>query len=106
MDLAIIKTGGKQYIVRPGKQIKIEKIKDKKVGDKIALDQILLCKKGEQIKIGTPFVKSAKVEGEIIEQKRDRKIIILKYKSKTRRKTIRGHRQNFMRVKIDKITIT
>jgi len=105
MDLAIIKTGGKQYIVRPGKQIKIEKIGGKNEGDKIAFDKVLLCKKDEKVKIGTPFVEQAKVEGEIIEQGRDRKIIILKYKSKTRRKTKRGHRQTFMKARIDKITI-
>jgi len=105
MDLAIIKTGGKQYIVRPSKQIKIEKIEGKKEGDKIAFDKVLLCKKDEKVKIGTPFVEQAKVEGEIVEQGRGRKIIILKYKSKTRRKTIRGHRQNFMKIRVDSIAL-
>ena len=93
MDLAVIKTGGKQYIVSPGKEIKIEKVKEKKQGDKIAFDQVLLYKKGKQIKIGSPFVKGAKAEGEIIEQGRAKKITILKYKSKTRRKIKRGHRR-------------
>lgn len=106
MDLAIIKTGGKQYIVNPGKEIKIEKIKGKKEGDKITFDQVLLCKKGKQIKIGASLVKGAKVEGEIVEQGRSKKVIILKYKSKTRRKTKKGHRQTFMKIKVDKITIS
>jgi large subunit ribosomal protein L21 len=104
MTLAIIKTGGKQYIVEPGKEIKIEKIKEKKKGDKVSFDKVLLYKKGKEVKVGTPFIENAEVEGEVTGQGRGKKITILKYKSKTRHKTKKGHRQPYTRVKIKKIT--
>ena len=103
MDLAVIKTGGKQYIARPGKELKIEKIKGKGKDDTVVFDKVLLSKKGKEVKVGSPFVKDAKVEGKIVEKGRDKKVVILKYKSKTRRSIKRGHRQPFIRVRIDKI---
>ena len=103
MALAIIKTGGKQYIVSPRDEIKIEKIKDKKQGDEIIFDQVLLVQKQKKLEIGTPFVKNAKVTAKILEQGRGKKITILKYKAKTRYKVKQGHRQAFMKIKIKTI---
>ena len=103
MSLAIIKTGGKQYIVSPGDELKIEKIKDKKVGEEIVFDEVLLLEKQRKVMIGTPLVKKAKVVGKIIEQGKDKKITILKYKPKTRYKVKKGHRQEYMKVKIEKV---
>lgn len=100
--LAVIKTGGKQYIVEPGDKIEIERIKSKKQGDDIVFDKVLLVEKGNKVEIGMPLVKTAKVAGKIIEEFKDKKTIVFKYKAKTRYKVKKGHRQNLMKVEIGK----
>jgi large subunit ribosomal protein L21 len=100
--LAVIKTGGKQYLVLPGQKIKIEKI-DKKEGQEIIFDQVLLLKKNEKLEIGKPFVKGAKVIGKVLKQEKAKKIIIFKFKPKTRYRKKIGHRQLFTKVEIIKI---
>jgi large subunit ribosomal protein L21 len=100
--LAVIKTGGKQYLVTPGDKIKIEKI-DKKEGSEIAFNEVLLLEKNKKIGIGTPFIKGVKVLGKIISHGKGKKIIIFKYKAKTRYKKKAGHRQPFTEVEILKI---
>ena len=104
MNLAIIKTGGKQYEVKEGDILKIEKI-DKKAGDKFIFEEVLLIsdKEGKNIKIGDPFISGAKVHAEVIEQGKNKKVTVIKYKSKTRYKRTLGHRQNYTKVKITKI---
>jgi large subunit ribosomal protein L21 len=102
MDLAVIKTGGKQYLVSPGQKIKIEKI-EKKEGSEIIFNEVLLLKKGGEIEIGMPLVKGVKVIGKVLKQKKGKKIIVLKYKPKIRYKIKRGHRQPFSEVEILKI---
>ena len=76
--LAVIKTGGKQYLVSPNDKIKIEKI-DKKEGEKIIFDKVLLFSKEDKIEIGKPFIKNRKVIAEVIKQGKGKKIIILKF---------------------------
>ena len=100
--LAIIKTGGKQYIVKEGDILDIEKIEGEE-GKKISLDNILLVNDDKNTKVGMPVVEKAKVEAEIIKQFKGKKVEIVKYKKKTgyRRKT--GHRQQYTKVKIVKI---
>lgn len=100
--LAVIKTGGKQYLVEPGKRINIEKI-DKKEGEEIEFSEILLLEKDGEIKIGKPFIEGAKVIGKIIKQGKQKKVIVFKYRRKTRYKVKKGHRQPFTRVEITKI---
>jgi large subunit ribosomal protein L21 len=100
--LAVIKTGGKQYLVSPGQKIKIEKI-DKKEGGEISFPEVLLLEKSKKIEIGTPLVKGAKVIGKIIRQAKAKKVIIFKYKAKKRSKVKKGHRQPFTEVEIIKI---
>lgn len=109
---AVIKTGGKQYLVSPAQKIKIEKINEKPVstkaatgkeGKEIVFDQVLLLEKGNKLEIGTPLVKGAKVIGKIISQGKGKKIIIFKYKAKTRYKVKKGHRQPFTEVEIKTI---
>jgi len=102
--LAIIKTGGKQYIVSPGQKIKIEKL-DNKEGSEVTFKEVLLLEKGKKLEIGTPLVKGAKVVGKIISQKKGKKIMILRYKPKTRYRKKKGHRQPFTEVEITKIEI-
>lgn len=105
--LAVIKTGGKQYKVKVGDIVKIEKIKGKKEGDSIEFDQILMVsqEKARALKLGNPLIKEAKVLAKILEQGRGRKVRIEKYKPKTRYHKVRGHRQEYMKVKIEKIFV-
>jgi len=97
-----MRTGGKQYLVSPGQKIKIEKI-DEKEGKQITFKDVLLLEKGSKLEIGTPLVKGAKVTGKIIEQGKREKVIVFKYKAKTRQKSKKGHRQPFTEVEIVKI---
>jgi len=100
--LAVIKTGGKQYLVSPGDKIKIEKL-SKKEGAEVALNDVLLLEKNKKIEIGTPLIKEAKVVGKILKQGKGKKVIIFKYKAKKRYKVKKGHRQPFTEVGILKI---
>jgi large subunit ribosomal protein L21 len=100
---AIIKTGGKQYIVSKDDVIKIEKIKNVNENDEITFDNVLLAFDKDNVKVGTPTVKDVAVKGIVTEIKKDKKVTIRKYKNKTRyRKTI-GHRQIKAKVKITSI---
>lgn len=100
--LAVIKTGGKQYIVEEKKRINIEKI-DKKEGEEVIFNEVLLLEKDGKVKIGRPFVENAKVFGKVIKQGKGKKITVFKYKRKTRYKVKKGHRQPFTRIEITKI---
>jgi len=99
---AVIRTGGKQYLVSPGDKIKIEKL-NKEEGKEITFTDILLLEKSNKLEIGNPKVKGAKVIGKILKQDKAKKIIILKYKPKSRYKKKTGHRQPFTEVEILKI---
>jgi large subunit ribosomal protein L21 len=107
MEFAVIKTGGKQYKVSKDEVISIEKIskprgaeKDFKKGDKISFDKVLLLADKEDVTIGTPHIEGAKVEAEITEIGRARKVLVVKYKQKSRYLRRHGHRQPFFKVKI------
>jgi large subunit ribosomal protein L21 len=100
--LAVIRTGGKQYLVSPGQKIKIEKI-DRKESSEITFSEVLLLEKGKSIEIGTPLVKGAKVTGKILRHGKGKKIIVFKYKPKKRYKVKKGHRQPFTEVEIKTI---
>ncbi|MBI4709407.1 MAG: 50S ribosomal protein L21 [Candidatus Portnoybacteria bacterium] len=104
MQFAVIKTGGKQYKVSPGQKIKIEKLDAPEKGG-VVFDEVLLVGDDKETKIGQPFIKGAKVEGKILEQGRNKKIIVYKYKSKKRYQVKRGHRQPFTMVEIKKIVV-
>ncbi len=102
MDLAIIKTGGKQYLVKIGDKIKIEKIKGE-AGDSVEFDTILTANQsGEEVEIGKPLLKT-KVKAKILKQDRKKKVHVIKYKSKTRYKKNVGHRQPYTEIQIEKI---
>lgn len=100
--LAIIKTGGKQYLVTPGDKIKVEKL-DAKAGKEINFSEVLLLEKNKKLEIGMPRVKGAKVGAKILKQGKADKLIIFKYKPKKRYKRKMGHRQTFTEVEITKI---
>lgn len=96
---AVIKTGGKQYVVSEGDFIYVEKL-DGKENDKVVFDEVLMI----DSKIGNPILTNASVEGVIVKQGKQKKIRIFKYKQKDRsnRKT-QGHRQPYTKVEIKKI---
>lgn len=102
MYLAVIKTGGKQYLVNPGQRIKIEKI-EAKDGDVFRFDQVLLLGVGDEVTVGTPVVSGARVEARVLRQGRGRKIVVFKYHAKTRYRKKKGHRQPFTELQIEKI---
>jgi large subunit ribosomal protein L21 len=100
--LAVIKTGGKQYMVSKGDKIKIEKIVKNNEEDIIFTD-VLLIEDGKDTIIGTPLVKGAEVKAKILNQGKHDKVIIFKYKPKKRYKLKKGHRQPFTEIEITEI---
>lgn len=97
--LAVIKTGGKQYIVSKGDKIKIEKIEAEE-GKEVVFDEVLLLDSGKKVEIGTPILKNKKVIGKVIKQGKLPKVEIFKYKPKKRYKVKKGHRQPYTEVEI------
>lgn len=97
--LAVIKTGGKQYLVQPGDKIKVEKL-EKKEGEQIEFSDVLLAKKGKKIDVGSPIVSGAKVEAKILSHGKGDKVIVFKYKPKKRYSRKIGHRQPYTEIEI------
>src|SRR3972149_2021883 len=91
-DYAIIKTGGKQYRVRPGDTLEVEKL-DGGVGDTVTVSEVLLTSVDGKVAVGTPMVPNASVVAEISGQGKGEKLIVFKFKAKTRYRRKRGHRQ-------------
>ncbi len=102
MDYAIFKSGGKQYRVSTGDTLDIEKI-TAEVGSIAEFGEVLALSNNGELNVGTPTVEGAKVLAEVKEQRRDRKIIVFKYKSKTRYRRKLGHRQSYTRVTVQDI---
>jgi large subunit ribosomal protein L21 len=96
---AVIQTGGKQYKVEPGEELKVEKLEGK-VGDEVLFDKVLLVSKEGNLKVGQPVLKSAKVAARIIGHGRGPKIVVYKYKKRKGYRKKQGHRQDFTGVKI------
>lgn len=103
-DYAIVRTGGKQYRVRPGDTVSIEKLSGE-IGDSVNFDEILMTSVDDKVTIGTPLVENATVSAEITDQARAKKVISLRYKNKTRQRTKRGHRQRYTDVLVQDISI-
>lgn len=105
MELAVIKTGGKQYVVGKGSTITIEKLPaEVKVGDSITFPEVLMVDDGSATTVGTPAIKGAVVTGTVKAVGRAPKIEVVRYKAKSRYLKRRGHRQPFVQVKIDQIS--
>lgn len=103
-EFAVILTGGKQYKVSAGDEIRIEKIiGDHKEGDKVVFDKVLLVDNGTDTTIGTPYIDGAKVNATITKIARAPKITVIKYKQKSRYFKKNGHRQPFFQVKIESL---
>jgi large subunit ribosomal protein L21 len=100
---AVIKTGGKQYRVSEGETLHVEKLAGN-AGDAVTFDQVLLVGGGDSVKVGAPLVKGASVKAEIVDQAKDKKIIIFKFRRRKNYRRKIGHRQPFTAVKITGIT--
>jgi large subunit ribosomal protein L21 len=98
-EYAIIETGAKQYIVAVGDKLKIEKIEGVKPEDTIEFDKVLVIDNGSEAKVGTPYL-SSKVKAKVLEVTKDKKVSVMKYKSKSRYFVKQGHRQTLMKVEI------
>jgi large subunit ribosomal protein L21 len=96
---AVIQTGGRQYKVKPGEELRVEKL-DGKVGDEVYFDKVLLVSKGDEVTVGRPILENAKVVARITRQARGPKIVIFKYKRRKRYRKKQGHRQDFTGLKI------
>lgn len=105
MEYAVVKTGGKQYKVSPGDILDVDRINEISEGENVTLDNVLLmCDSKGQLTYGDPVIKGAKVTGIIEKHLRGDKIIVFRFKNKTRAGTKTGHRQELTRIKIDKLT--
>lgn len=103
-EFAVIQTGGKQYKVSKGDTVSIEKIiGEYKIGDKVSFEKVLLVEDGTNTTIGNPYIKNAQVEGEVSAIGRSKKVLVVKYKQKSRYLRRNGHRQPFFKVKITDI---
>ena len=96
--LAVIKTGGKQYLVKPGDKLKVEKL-DKKEGEEVSFSDVLLVEKSNNLEIGKPTVK-AEVQAKVLSHGKGDKIIVFKYKPKKRESKKIGHRQPYTEIVI------
>ncbi len=101
-EIAVIKTGGKQYIVSPGKKIKVEKLAGEE-GSDVEFSEVLLVENDKGLEVGAPLVQGAKVKGKILRQGKGKKLVVFKFKPKKREHTRKGHRQLFSEVQITSI---
>jgi large subunit ribosomal protein L21 len=99
---AIIRTGGKQYKVQAGDVVRVEHVPGE-VGTTVTLDDVLLVGGDEGVRVGTPRLETAAVTGTVVEQGRDAKIRVFKYKKRKHYRRTRGHRQSFTAVRIDQV---
>ncbi|MEI8130105.1 MAG: 50S ribosomal protein L21 [bacterium] len=103
-EFAIIATGGKQYPVSVGDVVRVETLPgDLKKGDKVVFDQVLLVDNGKDTSVGTPTIKGATVEGIFQTAGRGKKVLVVKYKAKSKYHKKNGHRQEYSEVKISAI---
>ncbi len=101
---AIVRTGGKQYQVKGGDRLRVEKLAGN-VGDTVELDDVLMVVDGQEVKIGRPVLENAKVSAKIAEQGRGKKIVVFKKKRRKGYRLKRGHRQSYTALTIEQITI-
>lgn len=101
---AIVRTGGKQYQVASGDQLRVEKLEGM-VGDTVALDDVLLVADGEDVKVGQPVLENARVTAKIAEQGKAKKVIVFKKKRRKGYRLKNGHRQSYTALKIEEISL-
>lgn len=102
MHQAVIETGGKQYLVSPNEKVIIEKL-PLKPGESVVFDKVLLVTEEGKTSVGKPYLSGVKVTGKILKQQRGTKIVVFKYRAKSRYRRKQGHRQSETVVQIDSI---
>jgi large subunit ribosomal protein L21 len=102
MKFAVIKTGGKQYIVKEGDKLKVEKLPEGK-GAEVVFDEVLLSDNGRETVVGKPLVAGAKVTAKVISHGRGPKIKIFKMRRRKQYQKHQGHRQNYTEIQISNI---
>jgi len=103
MSFAVIKTGGKQYKVNAGEIIKIDRLPTSKENTKIEFNEILAYGDDKTVEVGTPTVDGAKVEADLIKNSKDRTILIFKKRRRHNSRRKNGHRQEYSKIRINKI---
>ena len=103
MSYAVIQTGGKQYKVKSGEILKIEKLPDSKVDTKIEFNEILAYGDDKIIEVGSPIVQGAKVEANLIKNSKNRTVLIFKKRRRQNSRRKNGHRQEYSMIRINKI---
>ena len=103
MSFAVIQTGGKQYKVKASDILKIEKLKNSKPESKIEFNEVLAYGDDKTLEVGSPLVKGAKVEAELMENSKNRTILIFKKRRRQNSRRKNGHRQQYSLIKIKKI---
>ena len=104
--MAVITTGGKQYLVKEGQELNIELLKENKAGDALEFEALLITDmEGKDVKVGTPSVSGAKVSAKVLEHGRAKKVPVIIYKPKVRYRRHVGHRQPFTKIQIEKIIV-
>ena len=104
MSYAIIRTGGKQFRVEPGKTVRIPTLLGDE-GSSVEFNEVLLGSDGDKVQTGVPTLSGAKVTGEIVRHARDKKIVVFKFKRRKNYAKKQGHRQDFTEVRINDITL-
>jgi large subunit ribosomal protein L21 len=99
---AVIQTGGKQYRVKSGEQVKVELLAAE-VGATVSFDSVLMLGEGDGVKVGAPFVAGAKVKATVVSKGRGEKLRIFKMRRRKHYAKTQGHRQSFTEVRIDEI---
>ena len=103
MSFAVIKTGGKQYKVKSGEILKIEKLPDTKANSKIEFNEILAYGDNKIVEVGAPIVQGAKVEANVIKNSKNRTVLIFKKRRRQNSRRKNGHRQKYSMIRISKI---
>jgi len=103
MSFAVIQSGGKQYKVRSGEILKIEKLPDSKENSKIEFKEILAYGDNKIIEIGAPIVQGAKVEADLLKNSKNRTVLIFKKRRRQNSRRKNGHRQQYSMIRINKI---
>lgn len=99
---AVVESGGKQHQVKPGEQIRVEKL-DAEVGSRVEFDKVLMLNRDGNVEVGSPYVDGARVTGTVTEQGRSPKVLVFRKKRRKGYRRTRGHRQSFTAVRIEKI---
>ena len=103
MAFAVIRSGGKQYVARPGEKLEIEKLDAPEKGGLMIFPEVLFYADGERVEIGRPLISGAEVTAEYLDTKKDDKVIVFKKKRRKGYRVKRGHRQQYTQIEITSI---